>query len=186
MNKKEVPKQQPAVELPRPEPVATASGTTFCKNGVEIKLAGTSDPQLAMTMNSPSVLSLGRRCKHEGYHFVWEGWKDPQFFDPNGVEIMLDLISDVPYLPPHFVTMWKPRPGMPATTNADGEGHPSAAESAEDDKTAPLGAASTSGEEQSSAPAAAPLRRCLLQPRTHQELRAARAKRHAKFQLTII
>ena len=66
---------------------------------------------------------------------------------------MLDLISDVPYLPPHFVSMWKPNPGMPATVNADGECHPSAAESAE---TAPLGAASASGEEQSSASAAAP------------------------------
>ena len=55
MNKKEVPKQQPAVALPRSEPVATASGTTFVKTGVEIKLAGTNSPQLAMTMDSPSV-----------------------------------------------------------------------------------------------------------------------------------
>ena len=73
MNKKEVPKHQPAVALPRSEPVATANGTTFVKIGVEIKLAGTTSPQLAMTMDSPSVLSLGRRCKHEGYHFVWAG-----------------------------------------------------------------------------------------------------------------
>ena len=141
MNKGEVPKQQPAVSLPRSESVSTANGTTHVKAGVEIRLAGVGNPQIAMTLDSPSVLSLGRRCKHEGYRFVWDGWADPQFFDPNGKEIPLELISDVPYLPPHFVTMWKAGLGMPVTAEASGEAQTSAAAAAD-------------GDEQSSAPAA--------------------------------
>ena len=116
MNKGEVPRQQPAVSLPRSESVATANGTTHVKTGVEIKLAGAGSSQIAMTMDSPSVLSLGR-------------------------EIPLELISDVPYLPPHFVTMWNAGLGMPVTAEASGEAQTSAAAAAD-------------GDEQSSAPAA--------------------------------
>ena len=40
MNKRSMPKFQPAVPLPRTEPVATANGTSYVKDGVQIQLAG--------------------------------------------------------------------------------------------------------------------------------------------------
>ena len=41
--------------------------------------------------NTPSVLSIGRRCMHEGYHFIWLSKKHPYMITPSGKLVALTV-----------------------------------------------------------------------------------------------
>ena len=43
--------------------------------------------------NTPSLLSLGKRCMEHGYRFTWDPYQIPRLFDPTGREIKLELIN---------------------------------------------------------------------------------------------
>ena len=47
--------------------------------------------------DTPSVLSIGRRCMHEGYHFVWFSGKHPHLTTPSGKLVALAVEDDIPY-----------------------------------------------------------------------------------------
>ena len=47
--------------------------------------------------DTPSVLSTGRRCTQEGYHFVWLSGKHPYLITPSGKLVALAVEDDIPY-----------------------------------------------------------------------------------------
>ena len=47
--------------------------------------------------DTPSVLSIGRRCMQEGYHFVWLSGKHPYLITPSGKLVALAVEDDIPY-----------------------------------------------------------------------------------------
>ena len=51
--------------------------------------------------DTPSVLSVGRRCQAEGWAFYWPPWSaNPIFVDPQGRKHILEAEGYVPYLRP--------------------------------------------------------------------------------------
>ena len=49
--------------------------------------------------SSPAVMSLGSRCRTEGYDFRWRAWSDcPTFETAQGHKIPLEVINDVPFI----------------------------------------------------------------------------------------
>ena len=65
-----------------------------------------------MLESTPSVLSLGKRCKELGYRFIWEPYCDPIFCDPKGKRIKIDVIN-IPYLSPSETAVIAGRPDLP-------------------------------------------------------------------------
>ena len=53
-----------------------------------------------MLESTPSLLTLGKRCKELGYRFLWEPFCDPKFYDPKGKSVKVDVINNIPYLSP--------------------------------------------------------------------------------------
>ena len=49
--------------------------------------------------NTPSLISIGKRCMEQGYTFTWPAGELPVLQGPNGKEIVLDVLNNVPYLP---------------------------------------------------------------------------------------
>ena len=48
--------------------------------------------------STPAVLSLGRRCRADGYDFRWRSWSEcPVFKTPQGHKIPIEVINDVPF-----------------------------------------------------------------------------------------
>eukprot|EP00972_Heterocapsa_arctica_P009354 1377410-Heterocapsa_arctica.AAC.1 len=45
-----------------------------------------------------SVISIGKRCIHQGWSFHWPEGENPYFLKPDGTIILFDVGSDVPYL----------------------------------------------------------------------------------------
>ena len=50
--------------------------------------------------STPAVVSMGRRCGHEGYSFVWMDGKCPYFITPDKQRMRLRVIGDIPYIIP--------------------------------------------------------------------------------------
>ena len=51
---------------------------------------------------TPNVLSIGRRCRHDGYGLFWEPFaKVPKVFAPDGSEIPVEVFGDIPYFRDH-------------------------------------------------------------------------------------
>ena len=48
--------------------------------------------------DTPSVLSIGRRCTKEGYAFVWPPGGRPCFVLPDGRCMFMRVLRDIPYL----------------------------------------------------------------------------------------
>ena len=46
--------------------------------------------------DSPPLLSLGRRCKRDGFTFVWQAYQKPYFIRPDCMIIQLDVEGDIP------------------------------------------------------------------------------------------
>ena len=47
--------------------------------------------------DTPSVLSIDRRCMREGYHFIWLSNKHPYMRTPSGKLVALAVEGDIPY-----------------------------------------------------------------------------------------
>ena len=50
--------------------------------------------------HTPAVLTIGRRCMHEGYSFIWPDGKAPYLIRPDGIIVPLVVHQDIPYLEP--------------------------------------------------------------------------------------
>ena len=48
--------------------------------------------------DTPSVLSLGKRCMKQGYGFVWPPGENPFMINPDGKRISLFVNGDIPYV----------------------------------------------------------------------------------------
>ena len=47
---------------------------------------------------TPNVLSIGRRCRHDGFGFYWEPFaKVPRVVAPDGSPIPVEVFGDIPY-----------------------------------------------------------------------------------------
>ena len=61
---------------------------------------GSDNPTTALVMrDSPTVLSMGKRCLHEGYSFQWMAGRMPTLTLPDGTVITLNVTNGVPLLP---------------------------------------------------------------------------------------
>ena len=79
----------------------TPNGKTSTKGLARLKVDGLVKLVEAYVLdNTPSLLSLGKRCMEHGYRFSWDPYQIPRFFDPSGREIKLELINNIPYLLP--------------------------------------------------------------------------------------
>ena len=50
--------------------------------------------------STPAVVSMGKRCGHEGYSFIWMDGKCPYFITPDKKRIRLRVVGDIPYIAP--------------------------------------------------------------------------------------
>ena len=77
----------------------TANGSTATQTEAEIDL-GTFDmtSQAYVLDDTPSVMSLGKRCMEEGYSFVWPSGKMPFMITKNGERIDLTIHDNIPYV----------------------------------------------------------------------------------------
>ena len=89
---------------------ATANGSTPAQGRVKLQVPGLDEiinPYILA--DTPAVLSVGRRCRAEGYSFLWLNGYKPVFTKllPNGklAIICLDVIRDIPYLRPDAPTL---------------------------------------------------------------------------------
>ena len=75
----------------------TANGSTATQTEAEIDL-GTFDmtSQAYVLDDTPSVMSLGKRCMEEGYSFVWPSGKMPFMITKNGERIDLTIHDNIP------------------------------------------------------------------------------------------
>ena len=83
----------------RPFVVQTANGTTHASSEIS---AGIQALDISVTVNilagSPPLLSVGRRCMHDGMSFVWPAGSDPYFILRTGQKVPLRVDGYVPYL----------------------------------------------------------------------------------------
>ena len=78
---------------------ATANGTTSFETTAATKcseLNGAIDARVLP--DTPSVLSIGRRCMHEGCAFVWPPGGVPYLVLKNGDVLLLQVQKDIPHL----------------------------------------------------------------------------------------
>ena len=70
--------------------------------------------------DTPSVLSIGRRCTQEGYAFVWPPGGKPYFVLPDGRRMFMHVLRDIPYLctGADECQPFDPNPGMVIPTRA--------------------------------------------------------------------
>ena len=77
----------------------TANGSTATQTEAEIDL-GTFDmtSHAYVLDDTPSVMSLGKRCLEEGYSFVWPSGKMPFMITKDGERIDLTIHDNIPYV----------------------------------------------------------------------------------------
>ena len=77
----------------------TANGHTVTGNMAELDLGTFENISNAYILDdTPSVMSLGKRCMREGYSFVWPNEQLPFLIDKNGARINLTIHDDIPYI----------------------------------------------------------------------------------------
>ena len=77
----------------------TANGTTSTTTQATIDMGTfTKKPQAYVLQDSPSVMSLGKRCQDEGYSFIWPTARAPYLIAPNGRKIQLIVRDYIPYI----------------------------------------------------------------------------------------
>ena len=84
-----------------PEPMAfhTANGITHATHTIPIRVGELEEVVEPWVLaNSPAVVSVGRRCMHEGYSFIWLSAQNPYFITPSGNIVVCEVIGDIPYI----------------------------------------------------------------------------------------
>ena len=76
----------------------TANGNTKGTEVVNMNIVEfEEDVEPYVLPDTPSVLSIGRRCMHEGYHFIWLANKHPYMITPSRKLVALAVEDDIPY-----------------------------------------------------------------------------------------
>ena len=77
----------------------TANGVTSSTKRSDIKFEAFDEPAHAHILeDTPSVMSMGKRCVDLGYSFIWPSGKTPYMIDPNGDIIEMTVRDYVPYI----------------------------------------------------------------------------------------
>ena len=79
--------------------MSTVNGQVTVDRGLRIEVPALKRGlNFALMPNSPSIISLGRRCMLEGYSFYWPAGTSPYMIDPNGQRIDLEVDNYVPFI----------------------------------------------------------------------------------------
>ena len=87
--------------LVTPEPISfqTASGITDTDLVSNFQADSFKEPINAYVLgDTPSVLSVGKRCMNQNYSFIWPPGREPFMIDPDGKRISLFVNGDIPYV----------------------------------------------------------------------------------------
>ncbi|CAE7749097.1 GIP [Symbiodinium sp. CCMP2456] len=77
----------------------TANGNTAADLMSNFKTKSCAETINAYVLDdTPSVLSVGKRCMQQGYGFVWPPGKDPFMINPEGKRISLFVHGDIPHV----------------------------------------------------------------------------------------
>ena len=77
----------------------TANGVTSSTKRSDIKFEAFDEPAQAHILeDTPSVMSMGKRCVELGYSFIWPSGKTPYMIDPNGDIIEMTVRDYIPYI----------------------------------------------------------------------------------------
>ena len=76
----------------------TANGVTSTSTMVDLDFDTFNEPAKAHVLeDTPSVLSLGKRCMEQGYTFVWPNGREPYMINSEGDEIRMEVHDLIPY-----------------------------------------------------------------------------------------
>ena len=77
----------------------TANGVTSSTKRSDIKFEAFDEPAQAHILeDTPSVISMGKRCVDLGYSFIWPSGKTPYMLDANGNIIEMTVKDYIPYV----------------------------------------------------------------------------------------
>ena len=77
----------------------TANGVTSSTKRSDIKFEAIDEPAQAHILeDTPSVMSMGKRCVDLGYSFIWPSGKTPYMIDSNGDIIEMTVRDYIPYI----------------------------------------------------------------------------------------
>ena len=77
----------------------TANGPTVSDQGVDIDLGTLDQPAKANILeDTPSVVSVGKRCMEEGYSFIRKAKQEPYLLNKDGMRIDLVVKDYIPYI----------------------------------------------------------------------------------------
>ena len=77
----------------------TANGVTSSTKRSDIKFEAFDEPAQAHILeDTPSVMSMGKRCVDLGYSFIWPSGKTPYMLDSNGNIIEMTVKDYIPYV----------------------------------------------------------------------------------------
>ena len=77
----------------------TANGVTSSAKRSDIKFEAFDEPAQAHILeDTPSVMSMGKRCIDLGYSFIWPSGKTPYMIDSNGDIIEMTVRDYIPYI----------------------------------------------------------------------------------------
>ena len=77
----------------------TAHGITSTTTMVDLEFDTFNEPAKAHVLeDTPSVLSLGKRCMEQGYTFVWPRGREPYMINSEGDKIKMEVDDLIPYV----------------------------------------------------------------------------------------
>ena len=77
----------------------TANGITSTSTMVDLDFDTFNEPAKAHVLeDTPSVLSLGKRCMEQGYTFIWPSGRDPYMINSEGDKIKMEVHDHIPYV----------------------------------------------------------------------------------------
>ena len=77
----------------------TANGITSTSTMVDLDFDTFNEPARAHVLeDTPSVLSLGKRCMEQGYTFVWPNGREPYMINSKGDKIKMEVHDLIPYV----------------------------------------------------------------------------------------
>ena len=77
----------------------TANGVTSTSKMTDIQFNAFEEPVKAHVLeDTPSVISMGKRCLEQGYTFIWPSGKDPFMIDGNGLMINMTVKDHIAYV----------------------------------------------------------------------------------------
>lgn len=77
----------------------TANGIAKSTEMVKVDTSMSDKPiEMRVLEDTPLVLSIGSRCAHEGYSFVWPAGKTPYMLNQEGVMIKMKVKDNIPYV----------------------------------------------------------------------------------------